>query len=81
MVNMNVMNNEVTERGMMLAADFDAMALFLGQPIPLPGAMPTWAEQDAEAQKIFVTIKREFPQLSDECAWCMIGESLKVEAA
>lgn len=74
-MNMNVMTDKpASEAGLMLAADFDAMALSLGQPIPLPGCMPEWAEQDAEAQRIFVQIKREFPELSDECAWCLIGE-------
>lgn len=71
-----VTDKPADEKALMTAADFDAMALSLGQPIPLPGCMPTWAEQDAEAQKLFVQIKREFPELSDDCAWCLIGEGL-----
>lgn len=78
MINMSVMSNEPTERGLMLAAEFDIMALRLGQPIPLPGCMPAWAEESVEAQRIFLQIRKEFPELSEECAWCMIGESLKV---
>jgi hypothetical protein len=72
-----ITNKPADEATLMLAADFDAMALSLGQPIPLPGCMPAWAESDAEAQKLFVQIKREFPELGDECAWCLIGQSLE----
>lgn len=75
MINTKALDDTVTETGLMLAAEFDALALRLGQPIPLPGATPAWAEDNAEAQRVYLQIKREFPDLNDECAWCLIGES------
>lgn len=67
-----VISNEVTERGLMLAADFDALEAKLVQKVPGVGAMPAWAESDPEAQELFVAVKTEFPEMVDECIWEML---------